>query len=373
MIRRAAVALVVAAAARAYAAPSLWDDVADAGRQRCQALVTEAEHLAPKNPRSAVQTLRAVGARCANDRDALESAGEALLGLREFPDGRLLLERARQLADAAPDKPEREALLAFHLGFAREVTGDLDGAIEEHRRLEAAGGLPPPNQYLVHYDLGDELMAAGRLAEAIDEYRRAVALAPDKPVPRLALAVALDRDGQLDRAHAEANVAVTLDPDLRLVSSDDYVFVPAADLHYYRGLALLTRGSVAEARLELRTFVRDLPDGPYTATARARLAAAERLVDARELEVSSAGLDTRAFARALGPLVGALEDCLADGRVARLRLLVAQGTLRTEPGHPAAACVDPVLSRVDNSFVPTAWRGSVVVPLAGRRSAASRP
>lgn len=365
---------VVASAGSAAAAPSLWDQFAAANRQRCGQLVEEAGRLAARDARAAVQTLRAVGERCADDRDALQSAGEELLRLHQFSDGRLVLERARTLADQAPPSTgDRDAALAFHLGFAREVTGDLEGAIDEHRRLEAMGGLPPPNRYLVHYDLGDELMAAGRLGEAIDEYRRAVALSTDKPVPRLALAVALDRDGQRDRARAEAAIAVTLDPDLRQLASDEYVFVPPADQHYYRAVALLARGNAAEARLALRAFLRDLPDGPYAALATERLAELERLVDPRELEVSGTGLDTRGLAGALGPAVAALESCLPDGRVVRLKLTVARSALHADPAYPAAGCLNAALAQVQSKVIPLSWHGAVVLPLAGRRSAPSHP
>ena len=139
------------------------------------------------------------------------------------------------------------------------MTGDLGGAVEEHRRLEAMGGLATPNQYLVHYNLGDELMAMGRLGEAIEEYRRAVTLAPGRPVVRLALAVALDRDEQVDRARGELGSVLGARRELRSLAADDYIFVPAAEVHYYRALALLERGATAEARLALRTFVTALP------------------------------------------------------------------------------------------------------------------
>jgi tetratricopeptide (TPR) repeat protein len=370
----AAVLCATAVAPAAAAAPSLWDDVASASQQRCQQLLAAAGRLAAVDRRGAAKALRTVGQRCAGDRAALQAAGEALVSLRQPSDARLLLERARVLADAAPPASRgQDASLAFHLGFTREVTGDLAGAVEEHRRLEAIGGLPPPNQYLVHYDLGDELMAIGRLSEAIDEYRRAVALAPDKPVPRLALAVALDRDEQRDRAHAELDTVLALDPELRQLGADEYTFVPAADVHYYRALALLARGAAAEARLALRTFLRELPDGPYAAVARERLVAAEQLVDPRELEVSSADLDSRALAERLGPAVTALEDCLPAGRVVHVRLRVAGARLRIEPGHPAAACLNQVLSHVDTTHLPARRRGWVRLPLAGRRTAASRP
>jgi tetratricopeptide (TPR) repeat protein len=303
----------------------------------------------------------------------LQRAGETLLAAREYAEGRRLLERARLSSVLGPSTVADEEALAFHLGFAREVTGDLDGAIEEHRRLEAMGGLPPPNQYLVHYNLGDELMAAGRLGEAIEEYRRAVVLAPSKPVVRLALAVALDRDEQRDQARAELAGVLALDPELHALSTEDYVFVPAGDVHYYRALALFERGSAAEVRLALRTFIAEQSSSPYAAHARERLADAEQIVDPRELEVSGMGIDTRAIARALGPRVLAIEDCLPPGRLVRVRIQVSSRALRAESDNPAASCLDRVLSQLDASGLRNAKPGFVAVPFAGRRGAASPP
>ncbi|HEX6839502.1 MAG TPA: hypothetical protein VF334_23155, partial [Polyangia bacterium] len=295
-----------------------------------------------------MQAARAAVILCPSDRLVLQSAGELLLSAREYMEARQRLERARVLADAAPAARERELSLAFVLGFAREVTGDLEGAIEEHRRLEAMGGLPAPNQYLVHYDLGDELMATGRLGEAIDEYRRAMLLAPPaKPVVRLAFAVALDRDEQVDEARAEIAAVLALDPELRSLGSDDYVFVPPEDIYYYRAIALYERGATAEARFNLRTFLSALPSSPYAPRALQRLAEAEQRVDPRELEPATLGTDRELVARALGPLVSGLEACLPAPRVVRVRLQIAAGRLAVDSQHPAAECLNHVLSQLD--------------------------
>ncbi len=376
MTVRAAVGMIglLALAGGAHAAPpSPWDEVAHPNRRRCTQLVEDAAKLAEQHQsKPAVDTARTAVRLCPADRLVLQSAGEVLLGAHEYGEARQRLERARSLADGAPASRERELSLAFVLGFAREVTGDLDGAIEEHRRLEAMGGLPAPNQYLVHYDLGDELMATGRLTEAIDEYRRAMLLAPPtKPVVRLALAVALDRDEQIDEARAEIIAVLAFDPELRSLASDEYVFVPPADVYYYRALAAYERGSVAESRFQLRTFLSELPSSPYAARARQRLADAEHRVDVREVEGGLPVGDRQAVARALGPLVGDLEACLPGPRLVRLRLLVAAGHVAAEPSFPAADCLDRVLSRVDTSLLAAARAGGYTVWVAGRRGAAS--
>jgi tetratricopeptide (TPR) repeat protein len=357
----------------ANARGSLWEDVAHPNRRRCAQLLEEANRRKENDTQAALAAARKAVEACPDEREVLQTAGKLLLAAHEYVEGRQRLERARALSERTPAPREQELELALHLGFAREVSGDLEGAIEEHRRLEAMGGLPSPNQYLVHYDLGDELMATGRLSEAIDEYRRAATLAPDKPVVRLALAVALDRDEQLDKSRFELSGALTIDPQLKALAAKEYVFVPPADVHYYRALALLERGASAEARLAFRAFLVELPDGPYSAHARQRLAQAEKRVDPRELEVSVSGLQTAALAHAIGPLVGSLEDCFGAGKVVRIRLFVAAAGLRAEPDHPAAECLDRTLSRVDNTILRKLPGGSVLVPLAGRRAAASAP
>lgn len=370
----ATLALVTAARA------SPWDEVAHPHRSRCAQLVAEANKLAEAQQwKGATQAARAAGALCPSDRAVAQSAGDVLLAAREYADARRELERARALADANPAPRERELSLAYALGVAREMTGDLDGAIEEHRRLESSGGLPAPNQYLVHERLGDELMAAGRLADAIDEYRRAAVLAQSRPMVRFALAVALDRDEQIDQAHNALAAVLAVDPELRGLAAAERDLVPREDVYYYRALALLERGATAEARLALRTFVAELPASPYLARARRRLADADEHVDARELEPSVAGTpglsaaDRAAWARALGPVVGALESCLPAQRLVRVRLQVANGGVATDPQHPAAECLDRVLSRIDASASSGLRSGSVVLPLAGRRGAASLP
>ncbi len=366
------VLVVVLAASRAFASP-LWDGIGRTDRRQCARLIDEAVRQRDAGEvAAAAQTLRAAAELCPNDRELLQSTGEALLAARHFADGRVVLERARVLDDGTATH-ERQAMLAFLLGFAREVTGDLDGAIDEHRRLESLGGLPAPNQYLVHYNLGDELMATGRLAEAIDEYRRAVLLAPERPVPRLALAVALDRDEQVDKARAELAIVLTFDRKLQRLDSEDYIFVPAADVHYYRALALAERGAAAEGRVELRVFLSELPDGPYSAHARRRLVEAERVVDPRELEVSSAAVDKRILAHALAPVLSRLEDCLPAPRLARIHLSLIAGSLRADSAHPAAECLNHVLSEVDTMSERRLQGASVTVPLAGRRTAAANP
>jgi tetratricopeptide (TPR) repeat protein len=360
------IALCVVASSRVAVAAPLWDDIAHPARRRCAALLEQAKQARAHDlAANAANLLRQATTLCPDDRDVLQSLGETLLAAHELEDARQVLERAHLLSVDKPASREADVALAFHLGFAREVTGDLAGAIEAHRALEAMGGLPPPNRYLVHYDLADELMAVGRLAEAIDEYRTAVSLAPDKPVVRLALAVALDRDGQVDKSRAEVDAVLSIDPVLYGLNNGDYVFVPSGDEHYYRALGLSARGSIAEARVEMRRFVAKLPDSPYIELARQRLADFERQLDPREID--GAPGDPLIVARALGPLLPSLEECLPGPEVLRVGLTWTKAGIRTRPDHPAAACLDRTLVRADLPKRRPAT-GSFTIPLAGRRS-----
>ena len=137
-------------------------------------------------------------------------------------------------------------------------------------------------------------MALGRLAEAIDEYRRAVALAPSKPIVRLALAVALDRDEQIDavahrarrRARLRSRAAAASLP--RTTSS-----CPPAER------ALLPGAGAARARLDGRsarraaTFLARASGGSYAAHARQRLAEPSG-ESTRASSRSSGGIESRA-------------------------------------------------------------------------------
>ncbi len=361
------IALVLVTSTHVVSAAPLWDDIAHPARRRCAVLLEQAKQARAHDlATNAANLLRQATTLCPDDRDVLQSLGETLLAAHELDDARQVLERARLVATDKPASHDADVALTFHLGFAREVTGDLAGAIEAHRALEAMGGLPPQNRYLVHYDLADELMAVGRLAEAIDEYRSAVALAPDKPVVRLALAVALDRDGQVDKSRAEVDAVLSLDPVLYSLNSGDYVFVPAGDEHYYRALGWAARGAIAEARVEMRRFVGKLPDSPYIELARQKLTDFELELDPREID--GAPGDPLIIARALGPLLLQLEDCLPGPEVLRVGLMWTKSGIRTRPDHPAADCLDKSLQRADLPKRRPA-SGAFTIPLAGRRSA----
>jgi tetratricopeptide (TPR) repeat protein len=251
---------------------NLWEEVLQPGRVRCTALVRRAERMLP--PRGAKseearQLLLDGRASCATSVELLALLGRLQLERGDYVEARALLEEARRLS---PEDAELDAQLAVHLGFVRSVQGDLLGSLVEYRRAEAVGPLEG-DAWLLAYDVGDSLMALGRVGEAIEAYRRAIRLAPSQAIPRFALAVALDRDGQTERSRVEALAGLARDPRLRTLTQGQYVFVPPAEVHYYRFVAHRARNSPVEAVQALRAFVAELPSSPYAERAREQLRA----------------------------------------------------------------------------------------------------
>jgi tetratricopeptide (TPR) repeat protein len=304
----ALVALVAWAAqpARAEGPSPLWDDVVHPGRPRCSVLLVDArKQLAARQLDGAIALLRDGAHRCPDDFETLSLFGVALARAGNVAEARWALEKARALAPA----DERDAQLAYWLGYVRVMAGDLAGSLEELSRADALG-LDSQLRPLLHYNLGDVLMALGRLSEAIDAYRRAANLGSGDValMARLALAVALDRDQQAAESRNELRKVLRFDPLMRRLYSGQYWFVPPADAHYYVALAEQTRGQLATARAELRVFLAMAPDSPYAARAREHLERAAGL-DERELKVTSPADAARAAA-VLAPLMPELERCL---------------------------------------------------------------
>jgi tetratricopeptide (TPR) repeat protein len=276
-----AVALLAWSSLARAAGPSpLWEDVAHPDRPKCDALVAKVRAKVPAglpDPRSPpvveVTALAAEAARrCPEHAAAQALFGHIKLELNKDYQGALVpLERARTLEDGDPRlSPDKQ--LAFELGLARAVSGDLEGSLDEYRRAEAAGGAHP----VLLYDMGDSYQALGRLHEAIDAYRRAIKLAPREAIHHWALAVALDRDGQLAASRLEIDAALAADPRIVDQLSDRYFFVPPADHWYYLALTYRAQGKLDLARQAVANFLHDLPDGMYAARARELQATLQR-------------------------------------------------------------------------------------------------
>jgi tetratricopeptide (TPR) repeat protein len=130
------------------------------------------------------------------------------------------------------------AMAHSNLGNALKAKGDLDGAIAEYRQAIQLD----PKYARGHYNLGLALQAKGDLDGAIAEYRRAIQLDPTDAVPHTNLGVALRDRGDLDGAIAEFRLGIQLDPK-------------DATAHTNLGNALKEKGDVEGAIAEHRQAI----------------------------------------------------------------------------------------------------------------------
>jgi tetratricopeptide (TPR) repeat protein len=227
-------------------------DVAPEGtlplEQEALARFDRAVAIRPQDPLG--HYLRAKALRAIADSPVLASRNrEAIAALRRAR----ALDRGRDLEDE----------IAFDLGIALTIDGDVDGALEEYDRgLSLA--VDPTVRSTNLSNSAELLMRLGRLREAIERYEAAIAEVRNdstfgtfsRALAGYGLAVALDRDDQRGRALEAMRLAWSEDPyheddplDRRTLGNPQahgVFFVPENDLHYYLGLQL-------EARAEAET------------------------------------------------------------------------------------------------------------------------
>ena len=155
------------------------------------------------------------------------------------------VERARALAAAAPDDPDR----LFTLGLAQSDV-DIDGAMASFRRVVELA----PRHVLARYNLALVLRRADRLPEAIDQLRRALEVEA-RPEIHYSLGIIYLHQGDLDRAESALRAAVAVQGD-------------HADAHVTLGAVLEARHDWAGAARSLRAAMALRPgvsDGPLHA------------------------------------------------------------------------------------------------------------
>ncbi|HZD30792.1 MAG TPA: tetratricopeptide repeat protein [Candidatus Angelobacter sp.] len=156
----------------------------------------------------------------------------------------------------------------------------INAQLSEARDLEKAGNYDQaitilqqatttdPSKDLVWAYLGDAYVGAKKYPEAIDAFQKAIAIKPDSAVYHNALANALNKGGQPDKAITEythvaqmdpANAATayfnigivnynTNKPDDAVAAFDKSIGLDAnrADAYYYKGMALMTKATLAK-------------------------------------------------------------------------------------------------------------------------------
>jgi tetratricopeptide (TPR) repeat protein len=86
------------------------------------------------------------------------------------------------------------------VSYARELHGDVSGAIEAMSEALAAAGGVPEDAAWVASQLGDLYLGSGRVARAEREYRRGAHLAPEYVLPQVGLAKVAAVRGDMDEA-----------------------------------------------------------------------------------------------------------------------------------------------------------------------------
>lgn len=237
-------------------------------------------------------------------------------------------EKARRLA---PDGALGESIAA-NLGILESKLGDFPRALVEYDRAIALhaggrlGGSDDEGAATLHGNSAETLMALGRLDEAIGRYRAAVDMAGgsarDRALGLFGLAVALDRDEQLEKSREAIRQALALEQQLgmgplHLLEDRGVFFMPRGEEHYYAALGQLALGHDDVAAASLRRFLEEVPGSRYAARARARLAElAASFGDARRYHlgfgpIESPPRDPEAVARMLQRSEARLAACFA--------------------------------------------------------------
>jgi len=237
-----------------------------------------------------------------------KASNNLILVLVKAGKGEEAVQRARAMASAAPDDPDRH----FTLGLAQSEQNVAD-AIASFRRVLAIA----PRHTLARYNLALVLQRADRLPEAIDELERALAIEPRAEV-HYTLGVIYWHQGDVARAEAALRAAVAAQPGY-------------ADAHYTLGAVLKSAHNWKGAAIWLRRAIALRPDlaaAHYTLSqvlqltgdargARAQLAEAERLrlradaeheatvwtaVGTRQFDEGNPATAVESFRRAIGVL-----------------------------------------------------------------------
>jgi tetratricopeptide (TPR) repeat protein len=318
----------------------------------------------------AEELLRTIGQT--RDRDRRFSLAEQAQGLceqavREHPkEAAPHIVLARVLTTADPQHPElcrvkhceravaelREARkldnngaeaqrIAAELGLVLSRLGAYEEALAEYDR--AIKLVDPERRPSVFDDYGrsvlygnsaETLMALGRLDDAIARYRRAESLSsPGETEWELAqwgLAVALDRDQQIEKARESVQRALDFDPTMSHLSEEFVFFEPAGDKHYYEALGHQVAGDYELALASWRAFIADSPTSPYLPRARAHIAELKRsppVASTVDLERLKVGVGEVLDLRGLRPAASLRE--VARQHEDELRLCYARA-LRTD-------------------------------------------
>lgn len=192
-----------------------------------------------------------------------------------------------QLARKFDDTGSWDFEIATQLGIVLSHLGRFEEAVAEYdRALRLLPGEPDSllfpsrhQQATLLSNSAEALMAMGKLDQAIRRYSQAEQLdtGDQSALHALGLAVAYDRDGQVQKSREALGRSLAADPGLRIYQGDEVFFVPDGDRFYYDGLLAEALGNRDEALRSFRQFVVELPKSRYTPRAKEHLEDLQKL------------------------------------------------------------------------------------------------
>ncbi len=176
-----------------------------------------------------------------------------------------------------------EALVAYERALPLVVP------TRDPRTLDERG-----DQALLWCNSAETSMAVGHLDGAIRRYElamdHATYRAPDWMLALYGLGVALDRDGQVERAQQTIARVLERDPSLSLIHDEAVFFEPPGDVHYYEGLAHEVAGDNVRALRAFNQYLLAQPHARYAARAKAHLVLLGKRIGHPPREEAKAGV-----------------------------------------------------------------------------------
>lgn len=177
--------------------------------------------------------------------------------------------------------------IATQLGIVLSHLGRFIEAVAEYdRALRLLPGEPDSllfpsrhQQATLLSNSAEALMAMGKIEQAIRRYHQAeqIDTGDQGALHALGLAIAYDRDGQVQKSREALSRSLAADPGLRIYQGDEVFFVPDGDRYYYDGLIAESLGNRDEALRAFRQFVGELPKSRYVARAREHIEDLQKL------------------------------------------------------------------------------------------------
>lgn len=202
--------------------------------------------------------------------------GQALYELQRYKQAHAAYVKARRLD---PGRYGKHSTLSFNVALCLTKMGRFEQAVDEYDRTDrilaaqASGSLRGNNRVrsarsLNHANAAELLMASGRLDASIQRFHEALNMAPSGYRTRRkqaywGLAVAYDRDEQVNRALSYARMAVKGDPRMRYLLQPGTFFVPEGEIHYFFAMGHLGQGNVVGAQRQFKLYLEKLPRGMW--------------------------------------------------------------------------------------------------------------